>query len=656
MAEEDMIFGKNRHFFGGIEPSNMSRFKVSYKSGINEIDARLPLDTVINGQTLCTVAGAVIRRSTDRYPTNEFDGELVADITTSEVIIDDTIDPSLGYYYAAFPYTTQGVYNRNPANRDSVNIPDNIKLFSAKSQYDYKTEESSVELKVELPANVAGAVIRKSQNGYPETETDGDEFMTVTASGSYSDTNVTLGETYYYSIFTYSSVGVYNRNIASSVKVTCAKYNYLFGYDLDLDDPDPLTRVTYPEDVDNAKFKAAFMNYGYSEFDYGDWPNTPGKYFMPRPCMLTYDGVVAEYLDPTDYTKIEDGVHSSKVADFTFNGSAMMEWPKIYTKRDIVLDEGSTVNGVYRFRCSDTPQGDDWDCWCNYDGNDNIVDNFYTSIYMATYEDVSTGTDLRSMSGKIVSSGEQITTFRSRARYNGSSTDASYLTWDIGLMADYLLIRDLLVMMAKTTDCQKAYGNGRGNANKAVTTTGELNNKGMFWGSDKWSDGVKVFGMENWWGNYAQHIAGWNLVAGIERIKITKGAHDGKQPSTNPTSASMKHIIFGPDYYSNQISASAAHVGSDESSGYISSMTDYVSVANSLKFGLIPTGYAGSNTTYECDWIRRSNSTSTSTQYSYTVGGNYSYSVQNGPFCAVAVSDIESPSYTGAFLSYKPLV
>ena len=26
MAEEDLIFGKNRHFFGGIEPSNMQNF------------------------------------------------------------------------------------------------------------------------------------------------------------------------------------------------------------------------------------------------------------------------------------------------------------------------------------------------------------------------------------------------------------------------------------------------------------------------------------------------------------------------------------------------------------------------------------------------------------------------------------------------------
>ena len=30
MAEEDLIFGKNRHFFGGIEPSNMLAFSAVF--------------------------------------------------------------------------------------------------------------------------------------------------------------------------------------------------------------------------------------------------------------------------------------------------------------------------------------------------------------------------------------------------------------------------------------------------------------------------------------------------------------------------------------------------------------------------------------------------------------------------------------------------
>ena len=37
MAEEDLLFGKNRHFFGGIEPSNMTNFSVSADNGFIKV-------------------------------------------------------------------------------------------------------------------------------------------------------------------------------------------------------------------------------------------------------------------------------------------------------------------------------------------------------------------------------------------------------------------------------------------------------------------------------------------------------------------------------------------------------------------------------------------------------------------------------------------
>lgn len=46
MAEEDLIFGKNRHFFGGIEPSNMQNFTAVIEGEHVKITAQLPADTV----------------------------------------------------------------------------------------------------------------------------------------------------------------------------------------------------------------------------------------------------------------------------------------------------------------------------------------------------------------------------------------------------------------------------------------------------------------------------------------------------------------------------------------------------------------------------------------------------------------------------------
>lgn len=59
---------QNRHLFGGIEPSNMISFNAvsSYQASSGKarikIIAELPKETTINGQTLCTIAGAIIRK------------------------------------------------------------------------------------------------------------------------------------------------------------------------------------------------------------------------------------------------------------------------------------------------------------------------------------------------------------------------------------------------------------------------------------------------------------------------------------------------------------------------------------------------------------------------------------------------------------------
>ena len=356
MAEEDLIFGKNRHFFGGIEPSNMLAFSVAVESGVVKVTATLPNDTVVNNQTLCTVEGAIIRRKTTDYPKDEFDGDLVANIKASTVFADSGASPTGTYYYAAFPYTTQGVYNRNKANCVVVNEPEPMQEFSAKSVYVSASDTVKVEITAKLPSGVAGAVIRRSTTGYPTSETEGELFKNITENGTYTDTNVTVGVVYYYSAFPYTSTGAYNRSEANRTSVTPKKRDYLFGYDLVKATSSPTGRVTYPSDVDNAAFTPAAMNFSTGKFNYGGWAFDPGEKFMPRPCMLTYAGVVDHYLNPNDYTKKVNGT-TSKVTDTSFGGNAMMEWPKIYPGQtpqqnsDGILS-GATVWDGYKLNAS----------------------------------------------------------------------------------------------------------------------------------------------------------------------------------------------------------------------------------------------------------------------------------------------------------------
>lgn len=611
MAEEDLIFGKNRHFFGGIEPSNMQNFTAVIEGEHVKITAQLPADTVINGQTLCTVEGAVIRRKTTDYPKDEFDGEEVSVIKTSTTFVDSETSATGTYYYAAFPFTTQGVYNRNKANRVVVNEPEPMEEFSAKSVYISSSDTVKVEITAKLPDGVAGAVIRKSTTGYPTSETDGDALTTITIDTVYTDTNVTVGTTYYYSAFPYTSTGAYNRSEANRTSVTPKKRDYLFGYDLVKSTSSPSGRVSYPDDVDNAGFTPAKMNFGGS-FSYGDWNFAPGEKFMPRPCMLTYAGVVDHYLNPNDYTQKAEG-GASKVADTSFGGNAMVEWPKIYTKR---WEEG----GVYHFRCSDTPQDESWECWSNYDRLNNQIDHFYTPIYFGS----NVSSKLRSISGQANMVSQNATTEINYAKANGND-------WYTEVLADRLLIQDLLVMMGKSTDGQTVYGKGRCDTNSAVNT-GTMNSRGMFWGSNNGTDGVKVFGMEHFWGNLWRRTAGWMNVNGTQKVKLTRGTKDGSTASDYNTDGNGYKTVSGA-------------TPSGTSGGYISSM-------KTEGFGRIPVTASGSSSTFEADGLWYNNS---GTMYA-VVGGNWNDGLLCGPFGAyLSYAPSISYSNTGAALSCKPL-
>lgn len=622
MAEEDLIYGKNRHFFGGIEPSNMLAFSGEFVGTSINITATLPNDTVIDGQTLCTVAGAVIRRRSNDYPKDEFDGDLVATITSSTVFSDTGVVQNGTYYYSAFPFTAQGVYNRNKANRFVVNEPLPMKEFTATSIYDSGTKTAKVEITATLPEGAAGAKIRKSSVSYPLNENDGEEVQDISASGVYYDEDVSVGSTYYYSAFPYTATGAYNRNESNRISVTITAEppkparTYLFGYDIALNTADPEDRVTYPSDVDNHGFTPAKMNFG-SSFNYGGWNFAPGEKFMPRPCMLNSNGTVAYYLDPDDYTK-KSGGGASDVTNSSFDGNAMIEWPKIFTKR-------WEADGVYHFRCSDVQEDDDWECWSNYDRLNNQIDHFYTPIYFGSLSSDNTGSiKLRSLSGQRNTASNPVDTDINYAKANGDD-------WYIEVLADRLLIQDLLVMMAKSTDCQVAYGNGHSFAAIPVST-GMMDTKGMFWGSNDKIDSVKVFGMEHFWGNMCRRTAGWMLVKGTQKVKLTRGTHDGTSTSDyNSTGSGYKDI--------------ASSTPSGTSGGYIRAM-------KTEAFGRFPTIVNGSSTTYEADGLYYTN---LGTMYA-NCGGSEDFDLLCGPFFA-SLSNAPSDSFEhiGAALSCKPV-
>lgn len=109
----------------GQSPNNMREFAAFSFSGTS-IGLRFsePADSYSDGNLICSVGGCMIRMSDTGYPASPSDGVLVVDNKElgkyeSDEFIVENLEHGKTYYFSAFPYSSQGVYNlsSNPANR-----------------------------------------------------------------------------------------------------------------------------------------------------------------------------------------------------------------------------------------------------------------------------------------------------------------------------------------------------------------------------------------------------------------------------------------------------------------------------------------------------------------------------------------------------------
>ena len=397
----------------------------------------------------------------------------------------------------------------------------------------------------------------------------------------------------------------------------------LYGFHINGSESDPSAKVTYLEDA--VGMVPASMNYAKGKFDYGSWANA---FFMPRPCMVKQTGGVAYYLDPNDYTKKENGT-ASDINNTNFAGNAMMEWgrdqKKIWYK--IVPDTNDpTSASVY---ISDERLDSEYHAWSFINNQGVLVDHFYTPIYNGSVVDGV----MRSMSGLAIT---QSLSGGATGEINAAkgNNKNSNVCWFIEVAADRILINFLLILIGKSVDTQSVFGRGLDSGSQDALTayrTGALNASGMFFGYNDGSHGVKVFGMENWWGAQWRRLAGSILRSGDHRIKLTYGTQDGSEAEGYNTD--------GTGYISMGITPAGT------SGGYISEM-------NFNEFGMFGKTVSGSATTHYCDgqWF---NNDATCFEL---VGGSSS----NGLICGALSSFLlNNPGFVywsfGAAVSYKPL-
>ena len=194
-----------------------------------------------------------------------------------------------------------------------------------------------------------------------------------------------------------------------------------------------------------------------------------------------------------------------------------------------------------------------------------------------------------------------------------------------------------MLLIGKSSNSQTTFGSGNNNSyssstNTGILNTGTMNDKGLFYGKNDNVSGVKVFGIENFYGNIWKRIGGWINDNGTQKIKLTYGQSDGSTVDGYNTTGSGYISISGS-------------TPSGTSGGYISKMI----VSNNC---LIPTVASGSATTYYCDGLWFDNS-----QVDYAIVGGSSY---DASFVGALASNLSAASSAaawgiGAALSCKPL-
>ena len=359
--------------------------------------------------------------------------------------------------------------------------------------------------------------------------------------------------------------------IAESIKALSTKMSggkVVYGVHINSGDSNPSTSVRYLADA--AGMTPAKMNYTTGKFEYGSWGNA---FFLPRPCMLKTDGTVDYYLNENDYSKKADGT-ASDITNVNYNGNAMMEWGDgtnlIWWK--IEPDKGNPNSAS--LYVANYQADKDFKNLNFIDINGNEKAHFYTPIYNGSLD---SNNKLRSISGQTVIKSKTASQEMTYARANGTG-------YEIEQYVDRLLINILLIIMGKSTDTQDVFGRGMSeNASdeNLLLKTGTMNSKGLFWGENDGKAGVKVFGMENYYGNQWRRTAGLIIANGIMKVKLS--------PSTKDGSSATNYNTDGTGYIEIPNSTPSGTSG-----GYIKDMLY-------TELGMFPISITGSSSTYYPD-------------------------------------------------------
>lgn len=428
--------------------------------------------TTVNGQTICHTKGIEVRRSTEKYPETELDGELVIDSAElSGSYEDGGLNNGTTYYYKAFPYSDHKVYNRGnnsagqatPSHTAKVNI-----IYTAVDAIGCTIEAKQGE-------TTHQATIDGSGLAQFELETVGNWII-----GGQEVTVDHLGE-----------------------MITLNEQMY--GYDWELREADTEVSISYPEGVDNANYTPVPARGADGVIDIGDWKKFHDEYVKARPVMLNFGGTVAYELNHNNQTlKAAGGASDISNQNTTMN--AMVEFPKRYFKRWTDGDgDAEPLKGHYR--TSRLKLGEDWKAFPFMYGTTeaDAVENDY--IYLPMFEGSYISTTVRVLADKAPMNTQTGATEWAGIQKLGPG-------WIFDDYSDEQMILDYMFLMARSTDVQKHWGNGHysgGTQASHLHNTGSLKAYGPYYGGTG-NTNMKFMWLENYFADrWTRSMGVWYL-------------------------------------------------------------------------------------------------------------------------------------------------
>lgn len=335
-----------------------------------------------------------------------------------------------------------------------------------------------------------------SSNAYPKKVTDGTLVGTFTTKNQYQSTELeftppsTIGSDVNCCIMVYAHCsiagdtkdyvnGEYEGQSSAQFKI---KSYSTWTVVIDESNSNPLSCCTYGGD-------AVGMTKGSDEWD---------TIFGYRPCVFK-NGAVVFYLDPNDWTKDANGnttyngisIASLISTDYYNSGyDVMIEFPRM----GLNISKNGTKITV---SLTDDPNNSNFEYRAHKRG-DVAKNAFYLGAYDACKNQPSANILLRSVSGGTIVASTQSEDFWFYAENKGTG-------YTLFAFYQIVYIQALYILKYGNLNSQATIGTGQ--LGTALTTNGSLNGNGMNYSAGT-NGAIKLFGLENLWGNYNQRVIG----------------------------------------------------------------------------------------------------------------------------------------------------